>query len=75
MDQYRFADTDPLASADAVHWLKVVRHILNLAEICNLRWDWEICVPVLDTIVFIAPGTFVLKQPTQCLKETVIGLS
>ncbi len=27
------------------------------AEICNLRWDWEVCVPELDTSVFIIPGT------------------
>ena len=25
-------------------------------EICNLRWDWEVKVPELDTSVFIIPG-------------------
>ncbi|MCH6548557.1 MAG: site-specific integrase [Proteobacteria bacterium] len=29
------------------------------AEICNLRWDWEVKVPPLDTFVFIVPGEFV----------------
>ena len=25
-------------------------------EVCNLRWDWEVEVPELDTSVFIIPG-------------------
>ena len=29
------------------------------AEICNLRWDWEVKVPELRVSVFIIPGTFV----------------
>jgi len=29
------------------------------AEICNLRWDWEVKVPPLKTFVFIVPGEFV----------------
>ncbi|MCH8945250.1 MAG: site-specific integrase [Proteobacteria bacterium] len=29
------------------------------AEICNLRWDWEVKVPTLETFVFIVPGEFV----------------
>ena len=29
------------------------------SEICGLRWDWEVQVPELDTIVFIVPGTHV----------------
>jgi integrase len=29
------------------------------AEICKLRWDWEVKVPTLDTFVFIVPGRFV----------------
>ena len=29
------------------------------AEICNLRWDWEVRVPPLKTFVFIVPGEFV----------------
>ena len=42
-------------------------HLLNMAlfavntgcrdaEICNLRWDWEVAVPELGTSVFIIPG-------------------
>ena len=27
------------------------------AEICNLRWDWEVAVPELGTSVFIIPGS------------------
>jgi integrase len=26
------------------------------AEICNLRWEWEILIPQLSTSVFIIPG-------------------
>ncbi len=29
------------------------------SEVCNLRWDWEVKVPELDTSVFIVPGSFV----------------
>ena len=29
------------------------------AEICNLRWEWEVKVPPLKTFVFIVPGEFV----------------
>ena len=29
------------------------------AEICNLRWYWEVQVPPLKTFVFIVPGEFV----------------
>jgi len=29
------------------------------AEIGNLRWDWEVKVPTLNTFVFIVPGRFV----------------
>ena len=29
------------------------------AEICGLRWDWEVTVPSLETFVFIVPGQFV----------------
>ena len=29
------------------------------AEICNLRWYWEVKVPTLDTFVFIVPGELV----------------
>ncbi|MBI2802686.1 MAG: tyrosine-type recombinase/integrase [Gammaproteobacteria bacterium] len=29
------------------------------AEICNLRWAWEVKLPMLNTSVFIIPGNFV----------------
>jgi integrase len=29
------------------------------SEVCNLRWDWEVKVPQLETFVFIIPGSFV----------------
>jgi integrase len=28
-------------------------------EVCQLRWEWEVKVPELDTFVFIVPGRFV----------------
>ncbi len=28
-------------------------------EICTLRWNWEVCVPELNTSVFIVPGELV----------------
>jgi len=28
-------------------------------EVCNLRWDWEIKIPELDTSVFVIPGAAV----------------
>ena len=32
------------------------------SEVCNLRWDWEVSVPELETFVFIIPGEFVKNQ-------------
>ncbi len=29
------------------------------SEVCNLRWEWEVQVPELDTSVFIIPGQYV----------------
>ncbi len=29
------------------------------AEVCNLRWNWEVRVPPVKTFVFIVPGEFV----------------
>ena len=28
-------------------------------EVCRLRWEWEVAVPMLDTAVFIIPGRYV----------------
>ncbi len=27
------------------------------AEVCSLRWDWEVDVPAMATSVFIVPGS------------------
>ncbi len=32
------------------------------SEICNLRWEWELKVPELDTTVFIIPGQYVKNK-------------
>jgi integrase len=29
------------------------------AEICNLRWEWEVSVKAMNTSVFVIPSTFV----------------
>ena len=29
------------------------------AEVCGLRWEWEVTVPELETSVFIIPGQYV----------------
>ena len=31
-------------------------------EVCQLRWDWEVQVPELDTSVFILPGTMIKNR-------------
>ncbi|MGB5742565.1 MAG: tyrosine-type recombinase/integrase, partial [Sedimenticolaceae bacterium] len=31
-------------------------------EVCQLRWDWEVPVPELDTSVFLVPGAFVKNR-------------
>ncbi|MCP4235634.1 MAG: tyrosine-type recombinase/integrase [Aestuariibacter sp.] len=31
-------------------------------EVCQLRWDWEVRVPELDTTVFIVPGELVKNR-------------
>ena len=31
---------------------------LREAELCNLRWSWEVLVPELKTSVFVLPGEF-----------------
>lgn len=31
-------------------------------EVCQLRWDWEVEVPELDTSVFIIPGNQVKNR-------------
>jgi integrase len=31
-------------------------------EVCQLRWDWEVQVPELNTSVFLVPGEFVKNR-------------
>jgi integrase len=31
---------------------------LRESELCNLRWDWEVQVPELQTSIFVLPGEF-----------------
>jgi integrase len=31
---------------------------LREQEVCNLRWEWEVEVPELDTVVFVVPAIF-----------------
>lgn len=51
-------------------------------EVCNLRWEWEIALPELETSVFIIPGErvknlqdrlVVLNSPARCVIEEVRG--
>ena len=39
-------------------------------EVCQLRWDWEVGIPELETSVFILPGTI-----TKSSKERVVVLN
>ena len=52
-----------LFSALTAHLAEMALFAVNTgcrdAEICNLRWYWEVKVPTLDTFVFIVPGEFV----------------
>jgi len=52
-----------LFSALPTHLAEMALYAVNTgcrdAEICNLRWDWEVTVPTLETFVFIVPGEFV----------------
>ena len=52
-----------LFSALPAHLAEMALYAVNTgcrdAEICNLRWDWEVKVPTLNTFVFIVPGEFV----------------
>ncbi len=33
-------------------------------EVCELRWDWEIPLPPLETSVFLIPGDYVKNRET-----------
>ncbi len=52
-------------------------------EVCQLRWDWEVPVPELDTSVFIVPGervknredrVVVLNRVARSVVEEVRGM-
>ncbi len=45
------------------------------SEICNLRWDWEVKVPTLNTSVFIVPGEFVKNADDRLVVLNRIALS
>lgn len=44
-------------------------------EICNLRWDWEVKVPELETSVFIVPRQFVKNGDDRLIVLNRIALS
>ena len=52
-----------LFSALPAHLAEMALYAVNTgcrdAEVCNLRWGWEVKVPTLETFVFIVPGEFV----------------
>ena len=58
-----WSEQQQLFSALPAHLAEMALFAVNTgcrdAEICGLRWDWEVKVPPLDTFVFIVPGEFV----------------
>ena len=44
-------------------------------EICNLRWDWEVKVPELDTSVFIIPGQHIKNGDDRLIVMNQIAVS
>ena len=44
-------------------------------EVCNLRWDWELPVPELDTSVFVIPGRYVKNGDDRLVVLNSIALS
>jgi len=44
------------------------------SEICNLQWQWEVKVPVLDTSVFIFPGRYVKNRDDRLVVLNRIAL-
>ncbi len=45
------------------------------AEVCNLRWDWEVRVPQLETSVFIVPGELVKNGDERLVVLNRVALS
>lgn len=54
-EQDRLFDCLPQHLGDAV--LFAVNTGCRDQEVCGLRWDWEVAVPELDTIVFVLPDS------------------
>ncbi len=44
-------------------------------EVCNLRWDWEVAVPELDTSVFIIPAHAVKNRTERLVVLNVVAKS
>ena len=44
-------------------------------EVCQLRWDWEIKVPELDTSVFIVPGERVKNREDRLVVLNRVAMS
>lgn len=61
-EQHRLIQLLPRHLADAV--LLAVNTGCREQEICQLRWDWEVAIPELETSVFILPET-VTKTSTE----------
>jgi integrase len=38
-------------------------------EVCNLRWDWEVPIPELNTSVFLIPASFGGRTPNSGVKN------
>ena len=45
------------------------------SEVCNLRWDWEVKIPTLNTSVFIVPGKFVKNGDERLIILNNVALS
>ncbi|NKB46515.1 MAG: tyrosine-type recombinase/integrase [Legionellales bacterium] len=45
------------------------------AEICQLRWEWEMSVPELNTSVFIIPGTHVKNREDRLVILNNVAMS
>jgi len=81
-----WAEQDRLFKALPPHLANMALFAVNTgcrdAEICQLRWDWEVQVPALKTSVFIVPGSLVkngderlivLNRIAQSVIESVRG--
>jgi integrase len=44
-------------------------------EVCQLRWDWEVKVPQLDTSVFIVPGEMVKNREDRIVVLNRVAMS